>query len=131
MIFDEIGLSEFAKDNPVKVLHKNLEYDGVKDGLSFLGLSNWKLDLSKLNRVLYLSIPDLDSRFEDLKETAKCIAESIRENNIEPKLIDLLCKSYMSYKAFVKQIKEYVVYKELEIKEMKQMLDSLSDHEIF
>ena len=130
LIFDEIGLSEFAKDNPVKVLHKNLEYDGVKDGLSFLGLSNWKLDLSKLNRVLYLSIPDLDSRFEDLKETAKCIAESIRENNIEPKLIDLLCKSYMSYKAFVKQIKEYVVYKELEIKEMKQMLDSLSEDEI-
>lgn len=93
LIFDEIGLSEFAKDNPVKVLHKNLEYDGIKDGLSFVGFSNWKLDSSKLNRVLYLSVPDLDSRFDDLKDTARCIAESIRENNIDPLLIDLLCKS--------------------------------------
>ena len=94
LIFDEIGLSEFAKDNPVKVLHKNLEYDGVKDGLSFVGFSNWKLDSSKLNRVLYLSVPDLDSHIDDLKETAKCIAESIRENNIDQKLLILLCKRH-------------------------------------
>jgi len=30
LIFDEIGLSENAKDNPVKVLHKYLEYVGIK-----------------------------------------------------------------------------------------------------
>ena len=130
LIFDEIGLSEFAKDNPVKVLHKNLEYDGVKDGLSFVGLSNWKLDSSKLNRVLYLSVPDLDSLIDDLKDTAKCIAESIRENNIDPLLLDLLSKSYKSYQEMVKKIKDYVVYKELEIKEMKQVLNSLAQDEI-
>lgn len=130
LIFDEIGLSEFAKDNPVKVLHKNLEYDGIKDGLSFVGFSNWKLDSSKLNRVLYLSVPDLDSRFDDLKDTARCIAESIRENNIDPLLIDLLCKSYKSYQETVRKIKEYVVYNELESREMKQMLDTLTKDEI-
>ena len=125
LIFDEIGLSEFAKDNPVKVLHKNLEYDGVKDGLSFVGFSNWKLDSSKLNRVLYLSIPDLDRRIDDLKDTAKCIAESIRKNNIDQELLDLLSKSYKSYIEMIKKIKDYVVYKELILQEMKQYLDSL------
>ena len=125
LIFDEIGLSELAKDNPVKALHKNLEYDGVKDGLSFVGLSNWKLDSSKLNRVLYLSVPDFND--DDLKDTARCIAESIRGNNLDSKLIDLLCKSYKFYQEFVKKIKEYVVFKELEIQEMKQILDLLGE----
>jgi len=55
LIFDEIGLSEYAKDNPVIIMHKNLEYD------SFVLFSNWKLDSSKLNRVLFLSFPDLES----------------------------------------------------------------------
>ena len=128
LIFDEIGLSEFAKDNPVKVLHKNLEYDGIKDGLSFVGFSNWKLDSSKLNRVLYLSVPDLN--LDDLKETAKCIAESIRENNIDPNLLTILSKSYITYQEKVRLIKDYVVYKELEIQEMKIVLDLLPQNEI-
>ena len=130
IIFDEIGLSEFAKDNPLKVLHKNLEYDGVKDGLSFVGFSNWKLDSSKLNRVLYLSVPDLDRLIDDLKDTAKCIAESLRDNNIDQVLLELLCKSYKSYQEMVKKIKDYVVYKELELQEMKLVLDSLTQDEI-
>ena len=130
LIFDEIGLSEFAKDNPVKVLHKNLEYDGVKDGLSFVGFSNWKLDSSKLNRVLYLSVPDLDSHFDDLKDTAKCIAKSLRGNNVDESLLKIICKSYKSYQEKIKKIKEYVVYKELELQEMNQALDSLNNDEI-
>ena len=82
LIFDGLGLSEFAKDNPVGVLNKNLEYDRVKDGLSFVGFSNWKLDSNKLNRALYLSVPDFDSYFDDLKGTAKCIAKSIGNNSV-------------------------------------------------
>ena len=131
IVFDEIGLSEFAKDNPLKVLHKNLEYDGIKDGLSFVGFSNWKLDLSKLNRVLYLNVPDLDTQIDDLKDTAKCIAKSIREdNNIDYLLLKIICKSYQIYQAKVKKIKEYVVFKELEIQEMKEVLDILTKDEI-
>ena len=130
LIFDEIGLSEFAKDNPVKVLHKNLEYDGVKDGLSFVGFSNWKLDSSKMNRVLYLSVPDLDVEFDDLLDTAKCIAESIRGNDIDIQLLRLLCKSYKSYQEMVRKIKDYVVYKKLEMQEMRQVLDLLTQDEI-
>ena len=130
LIFDEIGLSEFAKDNPLKVLHKNLEYDGVEDGLSFVGFSNWKLDSSKLNRVLYLYVPDLDTQIDDLKDTARCIAKSIREDNIDQVLLDIICKSYQVYQQMVKKIKEYVVFKELEIQEMKQVLNILSKEEI-
>ena len=130
IIFDEIGLSEFAKDNPVKVLHKNLEYDNIKDGLSFVGFSNWKLDSSKLNRVLYLSVPDLDMDIDALNETAKCIAESILENNIDHKLLRLLSRSYQSYQNMIKKIKDYVVYKELELQEMKHVLDTLTQDEI-
>ena len=131
LIFDEIGLSEFAKDNPVKVLHKNLEYDGVKDGLSFVGFSNWKLDPSKLNRVLYLCVPDLESSVDDLKDTSNCIAESIGgKNNYDPELLSILSKCYQLYQERVKKIKEYVVYKELELQEMRQVLDLLKEDEI-
>jgi len=130
LIFDEIGLSEFAKDNPVKVLHKNLEYEGFEEGLSFVGFSNWKLDSSKLNRVLYLSVPNLDKNIDDLIDTAQCIAENIKENNVDPKFLEVLCNSYKTYKEMVTKIKEYVVYKELEIQEMKQVLDSLTQDEI-
>jgi len=131
LIFDEIGLSEYAKDNPVKVLHKNLEYDGIKNGLSFVGFSNWKLDSSKLNRVLFLSVPDLESSIDDLKDTSNCIADSLGGNsNYDPELLTILSQSYKLYKENVKKIKEYVVYKELELQEKRQVLDILNEDEI-
>ncbi len=37
MIFDEIGLAEISKYNPLKVLHSLLE----EPQIAFVGISNW------------------------------------------------------------------------------------------
>jgi hypothetical protein len=67
IVFDEIGLAEIAPDNPLKVLHPLLEPSERK--VSFIGLSNWKLDQSKMNRVIYIARPDMDE--VDLLDTCK------------------------------------------------------------
>ena len=52
--FDEMGLAEISKNNPLKVIHSELEYDENKAKISFIGISNWPLDSSKMNRVIHL-----------------------------------------------------------------------------
>ena len=83
--FDELGLAELSPNNPLKVLHKELELDINDDSIgitlpkmngntkqvAFVGISNWTLDASKMNRGVFLSILDPDE--EDLVETAKAI----------------------------------------------------------
>jgi len=74
--FDEMGLAEHSPNNPLKVIHAELEYD-LNEGdkkIAFVGISNWALDASKMNRGLYLSIPDPDE--EDLKKTSRTIGKS-------------------------------------------------------
>eukprot|EP01083_Nonionella_stella_P272242 923023_1 len=64
---DEVGLAEQSPYRPLKVLHKLLEHPRI----SFIGLSNWKLDAAKMNRcVLHSVLPPSD---HDLQETAKII----------------------------------------------------------
>jgi hypothetical protein len=72
VVFDEIGLAEIAESNPLKVLHSRLEDRNAKVG--FIGLSNWKLDLSKMNRVIYVARPDMDS--DDLFKTCQLDSSS-------------------------------------------------------
>ena len=68
VIFDEIGLAEKSPHNPLKVLHSLLEPPKV----ATVGISNWSLDASKMNRVITLSRTDPDNK--DLLESAKQIA---------------------------------------------------------
>ena len=72
-MFDEIGLAELSRYNPLKVLHNILEIENRKIG--FVGVSNWRLDASKMNRALYLARPDPSE--DDLKLTAKHIFNQI------------------------------------------------------
>ena len=65
IIIDEIGLAELSPYNPLKILHPKLEKKDKK--YAFLGVSNWALDLSKMNRVIYLARPDMD--YQDLEDT--------------------------------------------------------------
>ena len=55
----------------MKILHSLLEPEKAK--LAFVGISNWRLDASKMNRAMYLSRPDPD--LEDLENTALSIFE--------------------------------------------------------
>ncbi len=44
--FDEMGLAEHSPNNPLKVIHSELEYD-LNEGdkkVAFVGISNWALD---------------------------------------------------------------------------------------
>ena len=109
-----MGLAERSSNNPLKVIHHLLERDKQKidvlkvfnednneendeEPVPFLGISNWKLDASKINRALSLTITDYD--IDDLKETAISIAEAL-DNELSIKYKDffeILAKTYNEY----------------------------------
>ena len=97
VFFDEMGLAEDSPENPLKVLHAELEKE--EDKVAFLGLSNWTLDASKMNRVIRNCVQDPDE--EDLILTGKEIAKSVDENNIfkdYEDLIQILARTYFEYR---------------------------------
>eukprot|EP00340_Litonotus_pictus_P003631 CAMPEP_0170514816 /NCGR_PEP_ID=MMETSP0209-20121228/1354_1 /TAXON_ID=665100 ORGANISM="Litonotus pictus, Strain P1" /NCGR_SAMPLE_ID=MMETSP0209 /ASSEMBLY_ACC=CAM_ASM_000301 /LENGTH=2243 /DNA_ID=CAMNT_0010799049 /DNA_START=1681 /DNA_END=8409 /DNA_ORIENTATION=- len=113
VVFDEISLAAKSKSNPLKVLHALLEPEKEEDCIAFVGVSNIRLDASKMNRAVSLMRPD--PTLEDLKHTAKTIYESkikdIRkrysELNIDQldtfqdedkHILDTVCETYFSYK---------------------------------
>jgi hypothetical protein len=94
VVFDEIGLAELSPDNPLKVLHPLLEQ---KDRLiGFIGLSNWTLDLSKMNRMIYVAQPDLDTT--DLIDICKLTEKASFEKDADyQRKIGSLCKAYEEF----------------------------------
>ena len=68
LILDEIGLAEASKSNPLKVLHRLLE---DKSNVPMIGLSNWSLDVSKMNRVVFVNRPTLTK--DELIEAARAL----------------------------------------------------------
>ena len=51
IFMDEMGLAEISENNPLKVMHAELEQEQNK--IAFVGISNWFIDASKMNRVIY------------------------------------------------------------------------------
>ena len=96
--FDEMGLAEISKNNPLKVIHSELEYDDNENKVAFIGISNWVLDASKMNRGIHLSIPEPTEN--DLIETAKSIVQSFNLNYTE--LFRKLAVTYFKYKEYMK-----------------------------
>ena len=96
VFFDEMGLAERSNNNPLKVMHYLLEKD-IQNSVPFLGISNWKLDASKINRTLSLTITDYD--IEDLEETAISIAEALNSelSNQYKDFFETLAKTYNEY----------------------------------
>ncbi len=84
VLFDELGLAETSPHKPLKVLHKYLDkalnIRGIPPKFSFVGISNWELDVSKMNRVIFVGKPDLDKN--DLILTGKELLEAynIKDN---------------------------------------------------
>ena len=96
LLFDELGLAERSKYNPLKVLHgklddyfndhKNINSNADDDQIVvFVGITNWNLDAAKLNRALSLSVPDLDEDLDDAQETSSSIANSFNDNFADKK----------------------------------------------
>ena len=104
IFFDEMGLAEYSPNNPLKVIHSELEYD-LNEGdnkVAFVGISNWRLDASKMNRGIFISIPEPDE--EDTKTTAFNIGQSYDEILAEKykDFFENLGKIYYEYKKYLK-----------------------------
>ena len=104
IFFDEMGLAEYSPYNPLKVIHSQLEYDlnEERNKIAFVGISNWRLDASKMNRGIFISIPDPNQ--EDAMNTSFTIAKSFNEL-LAIKNEDFfkdLGKIYLKYKQYLK-----------------------------
>ena len=110
-LFDELGLAERSKENPLKVLHSKLEYDGKDKNVGFIGISNYSLDAAKINRALVLTVPDLDGQLDELKETSSNIVDSISPKLKDHIIFEILSHTYFKYKKLLQTIKELMVYK--------------------
>ena len=121
ILFDELGLAEKSKTNPLKVLHSKLEYAGKKEGVSFVGISNYSLDAAKINRALVLSVPNLEDRIDQLKGTVQSIVESISDDlyNNQKQIFDILSMAYYEYKNTLIFIKQLTAFKEFNIENNK------------
>jgi len=75
IFFDGMGLAERSPNNPLKAINSKFEYDDNEFKISFVGISNCKIDASKMNRCLTLSKPDQDK--EDLFLTVDTIAKAL------------------------------------------------------
>ena len=132
LLFDELGLAERSKYNPLKVLHSYLELDGNKEGTSFIGISNWTLDAAKINRALTLTVPDLDSNLDDLTITSKSIAESINDTFGNRTIFDkILPNVYLYFKENLKILKKLTVYKKYKLQEYKLIIDKYKEDKDF
>ena len=103
IFMDEMGLAEISENNPLKVLHAELEQEENK--ISFVGISNWFIDSSKMNRVIYNVVQDPDE--EDLIETGKEIAKSYEINgeNICQKYENIIIRLSKAYYKFINKKK--------------------------
>ena len=102
----------------MKVLYNKLEYDGSKNGISFVGISNWSLDAAKLNWALCSSVPNLDEDVDDLIETSKSIVDSISNKLIkeskeskEKNFVDLIPFVHFNYKKVLSKLKQLMLHK--------------------
>ena len=102
ILFDEMGLAEISPNNPLKIIHSKL--DG-KQKIGFIGISNWALDASKMNRGITLCIPepDLNDLILTANSIAKDINEQIEEISIYREVIQNLAKSYYEYKKYLEK----------------------------
>ncbi|CAK9251645.1 unnamed protein product [Sphagnum jensenii] len=67
LLLDEVGLAENSPDMPLKVLHYML----VDPPIAIVGLSNWALDSSKMNRAVCLQRPEPSEK--DIMQTGRSI----------------------------------------------------------
>ena len=112
ILFDELGLAEKSETDPLKVLQSKLDYVGKEEGVSFIGISNYSLDAANVNRALYLSIPNIEDRLDQLIDTSISIVKSISEDLSSHIIFLILAKAYYIYKIILNTIKELAVLKQ-------------------
>ena len=94
-------------------MHSKLEYGGKTEGTCFIGISNYSLDAAKVNRALSLSVPNIEDKLDQLKDTSKSIVESISDDIYKDNLIfNIISRAYERYKYYLNFIKKLVVLKQ-------------------
>ena len=104
IFMDEMGLAEISENNPLKVMHSELEQEN--DRISFVGISNWFIDASKMNRVIYNVVQDPDQN--DIIETGKEIAKSyeINGDNYSKKFEGIILRLSKAYYKMITKKKD-------------------------
>ena len=141
ILFDELGLAERSPFNPLKVLHHKLEYDGKTEGVCFVGISNYSLDAAKVNRALYLAVPNLEDYPDEICKTAESIVDNISpELNVKKDknnmlIFDIISRAYCDYKKFLINLKKIEVLKQYFIKKgenkIKKTLNEIENDELY
>ena len=112
VLMDEMGLAEISNNNPLKVTHYELEKE--EDKVSFVGISNWSLDASKMNRVVYIIGQEPDE--DDLIITSKEIVRSYELN--EKRKINYYEKYQMIFDNLAKSYYNFIEKKKYKIMKM-------------
>ena len=127
IFFDDLGLAEKSKTNPLKILYSKLEFAGKDENVSFIGISRYSLEAAKLNRFIILSVQNYDEKVDQLLITSKAIIENISEDlyKNQKQIFDILIKTYYEYKNTLYFIKELIVYKQMSLinHESKEYID--------
>ena len=126
ILFDKLDLSEKSESNPLNLLHYKLENDCKNEGISFIGFSNYSLGPSEINRVLALSVPELEDRLDEIISTSNFIVESISEDLKDNKIFRILPRAYFEYKKYLNFIKEFVVLKQFNSENKQPNIDLMS-----
>ena len=109
--FSDIGHAEHSPNNPLKVIHSELDYNDFQENkISFVSTSNFFLDAPKMNRGIVLVLPKPDKN--DLRESALSIAEyyNVKLADDNNDLFFALADTYFDYKEKLEQ--EYTEQKE-------------------
>ena len=126
ILFDELGLSEKSESNPLKILKYKLEYTGKEEGVSFIGISNYTLNETLEDKGIFIQIPNLEERIDQLIDTSYKIVESISKDLKGNKIFEILSRAYYEYKRKLRFIKELIVLKQYkEAEERKDIRRSL------
>ena len=101
IFMDELGIADESANNPLKLLHSlmddnSLEKDENKK-FAFIGISNWTLDASKMNRAINIVVEEPDLYY--IEETAKEIARNININLLikYENIIKPISQTYLDY----------------------------------
>ena len=102
IFMDEMGIADESENNPLKVMHSELDENSwikeEKEKIAFIGISNWSLDASKMNRTINIVVEDPDLNY--IEETAKEIIRAININFLEDryeKIFKSISKAYLDY----------------------------------
>ena len=80
ILFDHMELVEKNKNNLLNILHYKLDNIYKDEGINFIGFSNYSIDSAIINRVLTLTVPDIEYRLDDLMDASESITKSISED---------------------------------------------------